>query len=491
LKALAIVALTLLAYWPSFRGPFLWDDNAYITHNRLVTQPGHLSRIWFSTEPADYYPVTFTAFRWQWLAWGGNPIGYRVINALLHALNAILLWQIVRRLEIRGGWLVAALFAVHPVNVATVAWITELKNLLSFGFAAITVLAWLRFDETRLKNWYALALAAFVLALLSKSAVAPLPVVLLGLTWWRRGRWNFRPSLPFFGVAVVLGLVTIWFQHHRLLDDIPVRHENFMTRLATAGSATWFYLGKIILPVNLNLVYPRFPVTYWPGIALVLCLAWSCRHRALLVAFGGFVVLMFPMLGFVDQGFYAYSLVSDHWQYVALPLVIALLVGVMPDRLQRIGGATILATLFFLTLSRATLYADAETLWRDTLAKNPAAWVAHYNLGLALRDRDDLVGAEQEYRAALQLNPNYFEARNNLGNLLIRRGQLDEAMDQFRAAIGINPRVAVAHNNLGTVYARQGRYDEAGACFREALRLDPNYADARNNMARAAAELRE
>ena len=293
LGAFAIAALTLFAYWPSLRGPFLWDDGLNVTRNRLVTQPGGLARIWCSTEPADYYPVTFTVFRAEWLCWGNQPTGYRVVNVLLHIANALLLWRIFRALDLRGAWLAALLFALHPVNVASVAWITELKNLLGFAFAGLTVLAWLRFDETRRGAWHAAALAAFLLALLSKTAVAPLPFVLLGISWWRRNRLEWREAAPFFALAFALGLVAIWFQHHRVLEGTAVRHDDFLTRVATAGAAVWFYLWKAVLPVSLSLIYPRAEANLIPVLLLVLVLAWCWLHnRGAFLALAGFVAMM-------------------------------------------------------------------------------------------------------------------------------------------------------------------------------------------------------
>jgi len=477
LGTLTIVALTLLAYWPSLRGPFLWDDGLNVTRNRLVTQPGGLSRIWFSTEPADYYPVTFTVFRAEWLCWSNQPTGYRVVNALLHIVNALLLWRIFRALDLRGAWLAALLFALHPVNVATVAWITELKNLLAFAFAGLTVLAWLRFDETRRPVWLAASLAAFLLALLSKAAAAPLPFVLLGITWWRQKRFAWRAAAPFFALSLALGLVAIWFQHHRVLEGSAVRHADFLTRVADAGAAVWFYLFKVVLPVNLSLVYPRWETNFIPVVllVLVLVLCWR-RNRGAFLALGGFVAMMFPMLGFFDQGFYAYSLVSDHWQYLALPLLVAVAAVRWP-----IGAAAAVA-LGLLTFARALLYADGAALWRDTLEKNPQAWVAHFNLGL-----HDAAHAEYEYREALRLNPNYAEAHNNLGNLLSKQGRHAEAVKHLASVLRLNPRVPAAHNNLGVALARLEKYEAAAECFREALRLDPGYTEARDNLALALA----
>lgn len=488
LGTVALLVLTVAAYAPSLRGPFLWDDGLNLTRNRLVTEPGKLSRIWFSTEPADYYPVTFTVFRFQWLFWGHKPLGYRIVNLALHVANALLLWQIFRRLELPAAWLGAALFALHPVNVATVAWISELKNLLAFAFAALSVLAWLRYDETLRRMWLATSLGAFLLALLSKTAVAPLPFVLLGITWWRQKRLAWREVAPFFALALVLGLVTLWFQQHRVLETALVRRADFWTRLADAGTAVWFYLWKAVAPLNLCLIYPRWETNWIPTAVLVLVLVWCwLRSRGLFLALAGFVTMMFPMLGLFDQGFFAYAPVSDHWQYLALPVLCAL----PAARTVRWPVAALaVVTCCVLTAGRARLYGDDVALWRDTLQKNPQAWVAHFNLGLAHADRGEFSLAEGCYREALRLNPNHAEAHNNLGNLLSKRGQHAEAAQHFLAVIRLNPNVATAHNNLGVALARLGRYEAAAECFREALRLEPHHAEARENLARAQEKLR-
>jgi len=489
LGTLAIVAWTLLAYWPSLRGPFLWDDGLNVTGNRLVTQPGGLSRIWFSTEPLDYYPVTFTVFRLQWHCWGNQPLGYRAVNLLLHIINALLLWRIFRALSLPGAWWAALLFALHPVNVATVAWITELKNLLAFAFAALTVLAWLRWEPTARPVWLAASLGAFLLALLSKTAVAPLPLVLLGITWWRQKRLAWREATPLFALALALGLVAIWFQHHRVLEGVPVRRTDVLARIADAGWAVWFYLGKAVLPLNLSLVYPRWETNGIPAALLALALTWCwLRSRGAFLALGGFVAMMFPMLGFFDQGFYAYSLVADHWQYLALPLLLAAVAGAS---LRWFVGAAAAVALGWLTTARATLYADEVALWRDTLEKNPSAWVAHFNLGLALRHRGDRSSAERCYRETLRLNPDHVEAHNNLGNLLSESGRHREAVKHFVAVLRLNPRVPAAHNNLGVALARLGQYEAAAECFREALRLDPAHAEARENLRMALTRLKD
>lgn len=488
----ALLVLTLLAYLPALRGPFLWDDATYITRNPLVTEPGGLPRLWFSADTKDYYPLTFTVLRAQWRLWGDNPWGYHLINIALHAANALLLWRLLEKLRLPGAWLAALLFALHPVNVATVAWISELKNLLPFLFATLAALAYLRHEEEPTGRWYAAALALFALSLLGKPIMAPLPVVLLGFAWWQRGRLTARDGwrvAPFFGLALAFGLVTLWCQHYRILEGASARPEGFAARLATAGWAVWFYLWKTIAPVNLCLIYPRWTVNpaalwvYLPALALLAAMIASWRRRALFFAGGVYVVMLLPLLGFLDSGFFPFSLVADHWQYPAIAAALAAIASVLHRR--RLPATVVVIALGALCWQRAWVYADAERLWSETLAKNPAAWVAHFNLGLALADKGDRTGAVAHYREALRLNPDYVEAHNNLGNAISRAGHQTEAIAHFEAARRLKPGLAATHNNLGVAYARQGNLAAAAASFREALRCDPAHADARVNLAQA------
>lgn len=318
--AALIMLLMFVADFPSLRGGFVWDDTTLITENRLVKANDGLYRFWFTTEAEDYWPLTSTAWWLEWRVWGDNATAYRVVNLLLHGVNAILVWIILRRLKIPGAWVAALVFAIHPVNVATAAWISEQKNTLSMLFYLTAVLLYLRFDESEGRCWYALSLGTFLLALLSKAAVAMLPVVLLGCVWWRRDRVRWKDllrSVPFFVLSLVLGLVTVWFQHHPDSAGHPVRDDGFAARLAGAGWAPWFYLSKALLPLNLTMIYPRWKidaslwVSYVPGIALAGCfmLFWRRRRtwgRPLLFGLGYFVIMLFPVLGFFNQSFFSY-----------------------------------------------------------------------------------------------------------------------------------------------------------------------------------------
>ena len=279
-KAGLIVLITGVAYLPALRGGFVFDDDTLITDNQLVKASDGLPRFWLTTDASEYYPLTWSLWWLEWRLWGNSPAGYHVVNVLLHAVNAVLVWIILQRLKIPAAWLAAAVFAIHPVNVATVAWISEQKNTLSMLFYALAILLYLRFDEAGRWRWYALSLGAFMLALLSKNAVVVLSVVLLGCVWWRhsRVRWkDIRDSVPFFVLSLIFGIVNIWFEYDRVLQGSSgFKTGDFLSRLLAAGWVPWFYLYKAFLPFDLTLIYPKWDInatrwmSYAPGTILLV-----------------------------------------------------------------------------------------------------------------------------------------------------------------------------------------------------------------------------
>jgi tetratricopeptide (TPR) repeat protein len=505
----ALIALVVaVAYTPVLHAGFVFDDPFLITEDPLIKASGGLYRFWFTTEAPDYYPMTWTLFWSEWRLWGSNPMGYHVLNVLLHAANVVLIWVLLRRLRIPGAWLAALVFGLHPVNVATVAWVSEQKNTLSMLFYAVAVLLYLEFDETRRWRWYGLSLAAFLLALLSKAAVVMLPVVLLGCVWWTRGRVIGRHvlhSVPFFALSLTLGLFTMWYQYHVPLGLPVVGTDGFAFRLAVAGCVPWSYLGKALLPVNLMVVYPKWQidasgwVAYLPGTALIACFLvfwWKRRTwgRPLLFGLGYFVVMLFPVLGLLKQGPNRFTYIADRWdhyQYYSIVGIIALAVASLEKLSLRLGrpgrsaakvmGVCVLALLTAGTWKRAGIYADNITLWRDNVAKNPGPW-PHNLLGCALEQRGEFDEAIREFQAALQINPDYFEVHSNLGTTLSEAGNVSEAIRQWREALRLNPRAERAHNDLGSALQRRGQLAEARDHFEQAVRLMPDYAEAHNNL---------
>jgi tetratricopeptide (TPR) repeat protein len=501
-----LLLVTVVTYMPTLRAGFIWDDDGLITNNRMVQARDGLYRIWFTTEAHEYYPLT-SSVRWlQWRLWGKNPVGYHAVNILLHAANVLLIWIILRHLRIPGAWLAALLFAVHPVNVATVAWISEQKNTLSMLFVALSILWYLRFDEDNEGCWYGLSLAAFLLALLSKAAVVMLPVVLLGCVWWLRGRLRSRDWLrtaPFFALSILLGLTTIWFEYNRDLSGRLVHVGGLFSRLAVAGLAPWFYLYKAVFPLDLCMVYPQWNPAGWgwsgwlPGIALAgsFALLWRKRDgwgRPLLFGLGYSVVMLFPVLGFFDQGFYRYSMVADHWQYYSMVGVTALAAAGavtlgthLPRGQQQVIGlvaGVVMIVLGTLSWQRCLVFCNQETLFRDNLLHNPLAWVAHNNLGLALIEQGRGQEAIEHFEDALRIRPDYPEAHNNLANALRQVGRYPEAIGHYEQALRARPDDPEGHNNVGNALLQVGKYPEAIGHYEQALRIRPDFPEAHNNL---------
>jgi tetratricopeptide (TPR) repeat protein len=507
--AIALMILTFLAYLPAMNAGFIMDDENLVTQNRLILRSDGLYRIWFTTQSTDYWPVTYTTWWLEWRLWGNNPAGYHVVNVLLHALNAVIWWRILAKLKVPGAWLAAAVFAVHPVNVESVAWISERKNTLAMFFFALTCMEYLKFDETGRSRWYWISVGTFALAMLSKAAVAPLPLVLLGFAWWRRGRIERKDwlrSLPFFAITASLTCVTVWFQYHRAIGSDIVRQDNFWSRLAGAGWAVWFYLSKASLPTNVCFVYPRWlidpgnPLVYAPGLLVLLGLlvCWYYRHRwgrPCFAALAYYVIMLAPALGFVNIYFMRYSLVADRWQYYSIIGLIALVIGSGTAMAQRgdarrrnLGKCVASAVVILLAVTawrQQRIYANVETLWRDTIAKNPHCRMAHLNLGNVLSQSGRTQAAIHEYEQVLQDYPDDLEADTNLGNALLQQGMPQQAIAYYERVLSINPDYAEAHANLATALLRQGKVDQAINHCQQALRIHPDYAGAHYTLGRA------
>jgi len=504
LLAAAILAIAFLAYIPAMRGGFLWDDYSFLKDNWLIHVPDGLQRFWFTTQAEDYFPLTSSTLWVEWRIWGDHAAGYRVTNVLLHAVAAVLLWRVLRRLAVPGAWLAGVLFAVHPVAVASAAWITERKNTLPMVLYLLSLLAFLRYDERGERRAYYLSILWFLLALLAKTSVVMLPAVLLMCAWWRRGkiaRKDVLRSLPFFALALALGLVTVWFQQHNVIRQQIVRPEGWASRVAAMGWIVGFYLYKALVPVGLCAAYPRWdvsaanPVAYLPLALTAIGLAalWTHRRswgRAPLFAMGYFVIMLLPVLGIANMSFMKLSFVADHLQYAALIGVIAFTAALLaraaaapglPGRAATFTIAGCAIALAVLTWNRAGLYADEERLWRDDIAKQKDSWVAWNNLGDAYfrtGKRDEAVDC---FKRSILLNSRYPVAWHNLGRANAVSGSTDEAILDYTKAIDLMPDYASAYNGRGNVLYHAGKYDLALKDYDEAIRLMPYYADAYNN----------
>lgn len=503
-----LVLVTAIVYLPALKAGFIWDDDLLLTENPRVQSADGLREIWTFSLDAEYYPVTWTSFWLEWRLWGMNPKGYHATNILFHVLGVLLVWRILVRMGIRGAWLAAMIFAIHPVNVESVAWVAERKNTLSLVFYALTVLAFLRFDGGGRSGWYWGALVSFLMALLSKTSGVALPLVLLLCVWWQRGKVDRNDLLrvaPFFLLAVGAGLLTMWEQHWRSASySFLLIERPWWFRLGAAGHVFWFYVGKALVPVNLMAVYPLWkfdsltPLFWVPTLALVLAAGTSWWFRAtwgrsFLFALLYCGVMLFPVLGVLNAPYIGRSpVVTDHLQYLAIIGVISLVVaGIMtlPRRVSNGLAIVILGTLAILSARRAACYEDPVRFWTDTLAKNPQASRAHYNLGVhydKLRRYDE---ALKHYAATLEWEPNYYKGHNNMAKVLIRQGKLTAAIEHFAEAVRLRPQQAEMYYNYGLALFLAKRFPEAVVELKQAIRYQPRYANAHACLASAYARL--
>jgi tetratricopeptide (TPR) repeat protein len=632
-----LVILTLAAYGPALRGEFLWDDNRYVQPVLWVQDgmrnvwTGHLQRLVGSEEQRtsvrvytpQYYPLTYTSYWLEYQLFGpaqGMPTSttiFHVTNVLLHAGSAVLIWLILRRLGVPGAWVAAGVFALHPVNVESVAWITERKNVLSGVCLFGAILAYLRFaginqatgpsdaheaDDAGRWDLYAAAVLLFAAGLLAKSVIAVLPGVLLVLLWWK-GRvrvwhvalvistllfgvgpgvllvllwWNGWMTLPYaamlipplcLGVFCAKRLVLLWptcrlsARHVALMVPmlilgaamayITVRSETEVVnaqgaewnmtaaqRLMVAGLAPWFYAAKLLLPLKLTFIYPKWQldsahVILWAGpLAVVAALAllaflsrWIGRGPlAAALIFGG---ALLPALGFFDVFPFRYSYVADHFQYHATPALIALVVALaaaivgrlvpaprtesatlaeagtaaQPSPMPYILTGLLLLVLGVATWVRAGVFDNNLNLWEDTIAKNPDAWMAHNNLAFDLhrlgreqRNLGLLDNANKSFERAaaaaseaVRLKPDHVKALNNWGNALRALGRNDEAMDKYDRAIQLDPTYPDPHYEKGAALASQGKHSQAVESYRRFLELADQTPGVQTRQAMASA----
>jgi len=512
LFGLGLLVATFLIYQPAWNGQPIWDDEIHITTPELRSLHG-LARIW--TDPAaapQYYPFLGTIFWLEHKLWGDQTVPYHLLNILLHAVAALLLFKILRQLEVKGAWLASALFALHPVQVESVAWICELKNTLSTVLGFASVIVYLNYDRQRTSRWYCIAISLFVFALMTKTVTAMLAPAVLIIWWWKRGRvaWDrdLKSLVPFFVIGAAAGLITAWVEQKFAGASGPGFAFSIAQRCLIAGRAFWFYLAKLFWPADLITIYPRWHVdatSYWqwlfPASALLLMLMlWIVRRRfrgpfaATLI----FVAMLFPTLGFLNVSYFQISFVADHFQYMACAPIFAFAAAViaswleeMPHFRRLVGYAFAVLSLSMmagLSWAQSHIYRDTETCFRDVLSKNPASATAHNNLANVLRQKGALDEAIDHYRSAIELEPNYRFGQYNLGAALLQKGDPTAAIPLLEAALKTDPNYAKAYYSLGTALAKTGRSDTAIVSYNRALQLQPDFVEAHTDLANVLLE---
>ncbi|MEZ5963425.1 MAG: tetratricopeptide repeat protein [Planctomycetota bacterium] len=491
--ALLIAAGVLVAYVPAMGAGYIWDDDSYLTENPLVRTFGGLLRMWVPGATPQYYPAVFTMFWFEHALWGLHPAGYHVVNILLHAANALLVWRLCTMLRIPGAWFVGAVFALHPVHVESVAWITERKNVLSGLFYLLAALTYLRFDDAadgpRRPWWtYAVAMLLFVAALLAKTVTCSLPAALVLVMLWQRKALTLRrllPLAPFFVVGLVLALHTAHLERVNVGAEGVDFDLSWAERLLIASKALPFYAQKLVLPWPLIFVYPRWQLdassvrSFAPllglllvAIAAIVAFARGRRGPALALAF--FAGTLFPALGFFDVYPMRYSFVADHFQYLASLGPLALLVGAAASlswhrSVLRVAVVFVLGLFAILTWRQCGMYADQETLWKVTLERNPGAWMAQNNLAKAASKRGDHAEALRRLEAALPLTDSPKAAdqiRANQALVLTKLGRYAESLQLYRDVERSNGGMAV---KIAQTLDRLGQRDEAERAYLDAL----------------------
>src|SRR6058998_2957296 len=522
---LVIAFSTFAAFLPALQNQFMsWDDAENFLDNPHYRGLAwtHLRWMW-TTHLGHYIPLTWMTLGLDYLLWGMNPVGYHLTNLLLHAANAVVFFFVVRRiltlalpspserghaLALSAGF-ASLVFAIHPLRVESVAWATERRDVLSGLFYLLTILMYLRAREReeRGRGWYWLSVAVFVLALLSKSMVVNLPVVLLILDvyplrrlggavgWWSApARRVYVEKIPFVLLAAAASAIALMAQlsHDTMVSVVQL---SALGRLALSVYGLSFYLWKTVAPVNLSPLYELPPtVNPWAPPFLLSCglvvaitalvLAFRRPLPGLLAAWVAYVVVLLPVLGIFQSG---PQIAADRYTYLAsLGWAILVSAGVLSHWRRRpflfTGlAACVLFGLGILTWNQVQVWRDSEKLWTHALATYPKSSIAENNLGNVRADQSKLAEAIEHYRQALDINPEHASAHHNLGNVLAQQGKLAEANDHHRQALRLKPDYADAHNNLGNVLAQQGMLAEASEQYQRALQITPDDADAHND----------
>jgi tetratricopeptide (TPR) repeat protein len=529
LAGLALGALVFVLYVPVMRAGFIWDDDVYVVQNGNLRDWQGLARIWVqpATSP-QYYPLVFTSFWLERQLFGPGAGASHAVNIGLHILNALLLWAILRRLDVRASYVIALAFALHPVQLESVAWITERKNTLSGFFYLAAALAYLKAglqscptaasvaavksraaterEAGGSTRFYWLALVLFVFALLCKTVTATLPMALLIVLWWKRKvtRGDILRLSPLFALGVLAGLATAWIEVYHVGATGEEWHLSAIERILVAGRALWFYLATIVWPHPLTFMYPRWHIDAGSAAQYLFPLSacavgaalWLLRGRigkAPLVAALFFACTLVPALGFLNVYPMRYSYVADHFQYLASIGPIALAVVLLKRLLDRIpvAGLRIAAVAVLVVLligvgrAESGKYDSLDALWQDTIAKDPGSWFAYNNLGTLRLAQGRLEDARCSFEEALRFKPDLAEADNNLGNVWFRRGDLEQAARYHRKAVALKADYAEGYNNLGIDLVTAGNAADAIASYRRAVAADPRYAMAHYNLANA------
>jgi tetratricopeptide (TPR) repeat protein len=502
---LALAAITFIVFGRTLTHGFVnYDDTLYVSENPVVARGLTFHGVlWaFSCHEANWHPLAWLSHELDCQLYGLHPAGHHLTNVLLHTATVIGLFLVLRQMTgaLWRGAFVAALFAIHPLRVESVAWVAERKDVLSGLFFVLTIGAYVRYAR---RPWsparYGLVLLLFALGLMSKPMLVTLPVVLLLLDVWplRRAETAGKlvlEKLPLLALSAASCMATLLAQG-RVIQSAEV--FSLPARLVTALLACKEYLWQMICPVGLAPFYP-FPHHGLPvreaaldGTLLAVISAvvlWQRRERPWLwVGWFWYLVMLLPVVGIVQVGEQAHADRYTYLPQIGIYLAMTWLVAQWQVSRAALGvlGAGLIGLLMGCAWQQAAYWKDSETLWSYSLACDADNYVAQNNLGLVLLQKGRTGEAAACFRRALQIKPGYAEARNNLGEVLLRSGKVDAAITNFQEALLIRPDFAEAHDNLGNALLQFGKVDEAMAHCRRALQIKPDDAEACVNLGNA------
>jgi len=502
-----VLILSFFAYLPELKGEFLWDDDA-LTDNPLIRSADGIQQIWLepskNVKEEHYWPLVYSTFWVENRLWGMNPLGYKLTNFLLHLLNTALIGVALRRLAVPGAWLAAAIFCLHPFHVASVAWVIERKDTLSTALYLLAFLSYLEFDRRRSGVHYALAIAFFMGAMLSKSVAVTLPFALALVIWWKRNparARDFTPLVPFMLLALFVALLDVSFVRSHSSYSSGM---NMIEKILVASRGVFFYLLDNFAPAGLVQIYPRWMINWhllqayaFPvAVTVLLLLLWNFRGRlgkGPLVATLFFVITLAPSSGLVDFGYMRHTFVADRFAYLAsvgptalvaaaMALIAMRLNGWLPH-VAKVAGFTLLLALGLMTYSRSMVYKNLKSLSKDTLAKNPDAWLARFNLASVLYNEGKLEEAYEHLSEVAKRSPEF--PKSYLGMAMVRQkqGRIDESIELYKQAVEKKSefpdplQYASALTDLGQALLKQGKANEAYGYLKEAAALRPDDPD--------------
>ncbi len=552
LAGAALCGLIVATFFPATQGGFVWDDAAFTTVEPVQSLSG-IWKIWFQSgtliHEGHYWPILYTTFWLEHKLWGFDPLYFHSFNLVLHAVATLLLWQLLVRMEVLGAWLAAAVFAVHPLHVESVAWVIGRKDMLATIFYLLAVLNYMRFVQYGQRRNYIWTMGMFVASLLSKYIAVTMPATLLLWHWWKKGRVTIADVLRVSPLLLVGLFITIADWAIYSSKEIIYFGYTFIERCLLAAQSLCFYVSQLVWPTKLAVVYPRWEIStenllgwvFLATVVIVPTLLWVARRRigrGFLAGLLFFAITVSPTLGFLDYGYMQFSFVADRYQYLAgagvTTALVAAVVWVWRAGLGRLAGlwvraaqlvallvpAALLGVLGSISWKQAGIYENQGVFFSYIISQNPMARGAHHSLGfwhqqngryqealdnfhIAIKKRPnndkilnkmgmvnemlgDISSAEEYYRRALQKNPRAKHSLGNLGLLRTRQGYHQEAYDLFMEVLKIDPSFVSAYNGLGLALFGMNRLEEAQQYFDQALSIDPNLVDARINRDRIA-----